>query len=143
MPISVGGGAGGRGVISGDNVLVNTGGTVQAGESGVVYITEIAGDEKLDLNRIALVSGDGSAVPSGVDLIIVELDGTGGAQKLKSFLEGDGSSIFDDQVGTPIATYNPSTTVNVAIVVDNGNFNTGSGSAQEVTVGLLGNIVDE
>jgi len=144
MSIGVSGGGGAGSGVTDASIVSNIGGTVQAGESGVVYMTEVKSNEKLVIERAALLDGGGAAVPNNLDLIIIRLDNTGGGEKIKDILTGDGSAIYDDEVGNPITDYENtgSNDESIAVVVDNGNFNNGTGASQNVNVGIIGEVTD-
>jgi hypothetical protein len=138
----IGGGAGTGGALSGSSITVNSGGTIASGESGVLYITSLETDETINFLSLSLLQEDGTAVPTGLDLIIARLDNTGGAEKVKELLVGDGNSIYDRLTGEPYASYQHTGAgaETYAILIDNGNFNTGTGTAQDVTAGIIANI---
>ena len=143
MPIGVSGGGGGTASgLTEDSILVSTGGTVQNGESGVCFITELEDQEILELDRVAFTQPDGTAIPSGVDLILAELDNTGGGRKETTIQAGDGASIYDDLVGSPFFSYTSTkgSSETFAVLADNGNFGSGTGSSQDVSVGLVGQV---
>jgi len=118
-------------------------GPVNSGDAGVVVINGVVNGDTIELYQASLIDEDGSAVASGVDLIIATLDNAGSGTSRVTVLSGDGSTVLDDQSGTPLASWSNSTGSDqtVAILVDNGQFNTGSGSNQNVSASVLGRVV--
>lgn len=109
-------------------------GVVDTGDAANVYSAELADGDSLDVVRATFMHSDGTAVASGCDLIIATLDNTGGGTSQVTILSGDGSTVYDESTGTPLAQYTNTSGAaqTVMVAVDNGNFNTGSGSAQDV-----------
>lgn len=117
-------------------------GTVQGGSAGVVGKTHLNDGETLNILRAALLLADGQPAPSGVDLTIITEDNTGAATSRTIVLSGDGSTVYDKETGSPLASYTNSSGggQTIAIVVDNGKFNTGSGSSQDIFADFKSNI---
>lgn len=109
-------------------------GVVDTGDAANVYSTELEDTESLDVTRATFMQSDGTAVASGCDLIIATLDNAGSGTSQTTVLSGDGTTVYDESTGTPLAQYtnNSGATQTVMVAVDNGNFNTGSGSPQDV-----------
>ena len=111
-------------------------GTVEAGNCANVMTTELADGETISFDYASFVSANGTAVDQGCDLILATLDNSGGGTVQTTILSGDGSTIHDEQTGNPLMNYSntsgsPQT---VMVGVDNGHFNSGSGTDQDVHV---------
>ena len=117
-------------------------GEVVAGESGIVYAHGLPDGNTLEVTRAGLLLANGSPAPSGLDLILATLDGSGGGTKQATILSGDGSSKATEQ-GSPLAEYTNSSggTQTVAVLVDNGEFNSGTGSAQDIVADAYGGAI--
>lgn len=103
------------------------GGTVAAGQAVPIGTFGLADGETLAVTQ-AMLTKDGfnTACVSGVDLIIR----AGGSATTTTILSGDGATLFDDETGSPLASYTNTTGAaeTVMIALDNGQYNTGSGS---------------
>jgi len=145
---SAGGGTGsGSGTGSGvtqDTIVPSDSGTVAAGESGVLHVLNLQDGETLKVNQAHLTLADGQPAPTDLDLVIAELDNSGGAAKAKEVVTGDGATVHDDVTGSPVAsfTYDPGdgSDQTHALLVDNGNFNAGTGGAQDVATGVVAEV---
>jgi hypothetical protein len=114
-------------------------GSVAAGNSGIVTRTNLASGDALNVYRAGLTTSDGQAVPSGLDLIVILEDNSGGATKQTTILSGDGSTVFDKEAGDPLASYENTSGSGqtVAVVVDNGDFGSGTSSSQDIMADVL------
>jgi len=115
------------------------GGTVANGDAGPVWSTTLADGETLEVTQAMLLTAALGAVPSGVDLVIADL--TNGVSET-TLITGDGT-IQDDETGDPLGSYqnNSGGTERVAILMDNGHFNSGSGSSQDLIGSFIGRVV--
>jgi hypothetical protein len=123
---------------AGLNALTITGtetGSVADGDLGVVAIDHLADGEALTLSKAGLVLADGQPAPSSLDLEIHTLDNAGGSTKQATVLSGDGSTVYADETGSPLASYTNTTGVGmtVAVVVNNA-----TGAAQDVFARVQG-----
>lgn len=114
------------------------GGKVADGDAGPVWTTTLANNETLNVTQASLVNDDTSAVPSNVDLIIADL--TNGVSET-TLITGDGT-LKDDQTGSPLGSYQNTSGSDeqVGVLMDNGHFNAGSGSAQLLVGGFVGRV---
>lgn len=121
-----GGGGGGGGFSAEDS------GQVATGDAAVVYTTGLADGDTLSIETAALALADGSAAPTGLDLVLATLDNAGDGTVQATVLSGDGATVYDRVTGSPQASYTNSSggTQTVAVVVDNGHFSGGSGWLQ-------------
>lgn len=99
----------------------------------VAAITMVQSDVTLNLEQISLSKPDSSAVPSDIYLKVVELDTSlsdGGTVK-KTILQGNGTDKFID---VPSAKYENTSgdSQTIAIGIDNGHFETGTGSSEQL-----------
>lgn len=105
------------------------GGTVEAGDMVVIGQFNLADGQTLNVQQ-AVLSEDGFTTPadSGIDLIIA-FDGDVDSTDTVTVLGGDGTTLFDDEEGNPLAsrTNSSGAAVTAAIAIDNGHFNAGTG----------------
>lgn len=113
-------------------------GSVSAGNQGILCIGNLPVDETVEVYRAALTTADGQAVATSVDLKLVTLDNAGGFTTQATLITGDGSTVFDDETGSPLDSYTNTTTAaeTIAILVDNGT--TASVSIMAEAEGLTG-----
>lgn len=130
------------GGISDDDFIADASGTVLNTETGILYITSLPDSSSLEITQAALLLADGTAAPSNLDLIIGTLDNAGSGTSETNVIQGDGSTVFDDQTGSPLASYSNTSgnTETVFIGIDNGDFNPGTGSDQEIFAHASGSI---
>jgi len=121
----------------------STSGVVTDGNVANVVTTQINDGEQIDISLATFIESNGQAVDSGVDLIIATLDNSGGGTSRVTVLSGDGSSVYDKQTGSPLASYSNTSgsSQTVMIGADNGHFNSGSGSDQDLYVAVVAKIV--
>lgn len=126
-----------------DDIATDSSGIVQNGEVGVMHITSVPNGSSLNITQAALLLSDGQAAPSNLDLIIGTMDNTGSGTSEVNIITGDGTTVYDDQTGSPLASYtnNSGSAQTVFIGIDNGQFNTGTGSNQEIFATAIGSVV--
>lgn len=116
------------------------GGTVASGSVVPVGSFNLTDGETLEITQ-AVLSEDGftSPAPSGVELVI-KADGTSGTTTI---LSGDGSTLYDDQTGSPHTSYTNTTgsSQTVMIGLDNGHYTAGSGTTTQVYGGYIARVV--
>lgn len=114
------------------------GGTVAAGDAGPVWITTLADGETLNVTQAALTLDGGGAAPTGLDLIIGDLTNMTSETTL---IDGDGT-VQDDETGTPLGSYtnNSGVAEQVAVLIDNGQFNAGTGNNQDAIGSFIGRV---
>jgi hypothetical protein len=117
-------------------------GSVASGNAGVVYVTEVPDGDRLDILQAGLILADGQAAPSDLDLVIATMDNSGVATKQTTIIAGDGT-VQAHETGDPLAQYSNTSggAQTVAILIDNGNFNAGTGASQDVSADAQGEIV--
>jgi len=117
-------------------------GVCTAGDFTVLLTGRAADGETVEVDQATFVMSDGTAVPSGCDAIIATLDNAGGGTSRSTILSGDGSTIYDDETGNPLDSWTNDTgaAITVAIGVDNGHWNAGSGADQDVQLSIVGVI---
>lgn len=117
-------------------------GVVSAGDVSSFLITSLANGETLDIDLATFILSDGQAVPSNIDLVIAILDNTGSGTSQVTILNGNGSSVYDKQTGSPLATYtnDSGSSQTVMIGVDNGHWNTGSGGNHDTFVSIVAKV---
>lgn len=110
-------------------------GTVSDTNQGILVIDHLASGETAEIYKAALTLADGQAAPSGLDLELVTLDNAGGYTSRATLITGDGSTVFDDETGSPLASYtnNSGGGQSVAVLVNNA-----AGSAQDVMAAVEG-----
>jgi hypothetical protein len=137
-----GGGGSGSGVTN-ETIVADDSGSVAAGNFGTVYLTEVLDGGTIEVTQAYLTLADGQPAPSGCDLTIATLAGDGTGTSQTTLISGDGSTVYDDETGEPLGSYANTTGAaqTVAIGVDNGNFNAGSGSSQDIAAGGIGEVI--
>lgn len=117
-------------------------GTVAAGNIGIIWFTNMADQETVEVYQAGLLLDTLEAAPSGLDLTIFTGDNAGNATTRQVVITGDGT-VQDDETGDPLASWQNTTGggITVALGVDNGNFNTGTGSSQDIATTFAGQIV--
>lgn len=119
-----------------------TSGKVSSGDVATVHITRLPDQQTISVDLATLIMSDGQPVPSGVDLIIATLDNNGGGSRRSVILSGDGSTVYDREVGSPIASYEniSGAAQTVMVGVDNGNFNAGTATDQDIVASMVAKI---
>lgn len=99
------------------------------GNQATVGIGHLADQSTLEIEKAKLSKPDGQATSSSINLIIATLDNSGGFTSRTTIISGDGSTVFDDETGTPLASWQNTTGSGqtVAVLIDNG-----SGSSEDV-----------
>lgn len=135
----LGDGTEGTGVTN-DSVVVNTTGVVSAGDAGVVWMTKLLDTETLNINMATFMAADGQNMPTGTSLRIVTLDGIGGYTDKSIIVSGGASHVKD--TGTPLDSYQNTSggDETVAVVVDNGEIGTGTGTDENCVVAIIGDV---
>lgn len=116
-----------------DGFAPSASGIVDDGDAKLLYVHGLADGETIKVTQASFVESDASAIPTGTDLVIATLDSgdSDGGTIQTTALSGDGTTVYDDQTGAPLAQYTNSSggAQTVGILVDNGNFSGGSGGA--------------
>ena len=111
------------------------GGTVPAGSSVPLRTVRLADGDTISLTE-AHLSEDGFTTPAATDvaLAIVADDGT-----TTTVLNGDGSTLYDQETGDPVASYQNTSggAQTVMVALDNGEYTTGNGSDQQAFGGFI------
>lgn len=118
-------------------------GQVEAGDVATIYATELASGETLAVRRGTLLLSNGEPVPSGVDLVIATLDGSGGGTRQSVVFAGDGTTSFAGEAGDPLAQYVAGGDELVMVGIDNGHFGSGSGTTVDVIGAASGGEYDD
>lgn len=115
------------------------GGTVGSGDAGPVWITTLADGETLQITQAALTLDDGSAAPTDLDFVIGDLTNNASETTL---IDGDGT-VKDDETGAPLGSYANTSGGNeqVGVLIDNGHWNSGTGSNQDAIGSFIGRVV--
>jgi hypothetical protein len=92
-------------------------GVVASGDAALIAPTEVLDGETLDVDRATLMNSDGTAVATGVDLVIAVLDGAGGYTVQTTVAAGDGGTVYDNASGSYTNSSGGAQTV--ALLVDN------------------------
>jgi hypothetical protein len=116
-------------------------GSVASGNSGVMYVTEVPDQDTFEVLEAGLLLADGQPAPTDLDLVIATLDGSGTATLQSTVIDGDGTS-KPDETGSPLASYQNTSggAELVALLIDNGNFNAGTGSSQDIVANAQGEV---
>lgn len=110
-------------------------GSVPDTKLGIIAIDHLADQETLTVEKAVFLLADGQPSPSGLDLVILTLDNSGGSTQQTTILAGDDTSVFDDETGSPLSSYQNTSGSGqtVAIAVDNT-----TGSSKTVYVRVQG-----
>lgn len=124
-----------------DEFSVDESGTVAAGNAGVVFQRGVPDGQTFEVVQASLMLADGQAAPTDLDLVIATLDNAGAATVQATIIAGDGT-VKDNERGDPLASYSNTSGAaqTVAVFVDNGNFNAGTGSSQDIAASARGEV---
>jgi hypothetical protein len=118
----------------------NETGTAVQGQAAVIVSYTLTSNETLDLRRASMIKGDRTAMPSGVDLVLVSGDQNSGYTVEATLAAGDGSSLHNPTDNLP-GDISPSSETTYTIAVDNGRFNAGAADNAEPTFESTGNVL--
>lgn len=113
-----------------DSVEAANSGVVRDGNAKILYRTQVPNGSSMKVTQASLTKDGASAVPSNCDMALAVIRTSSGSLGSKTTLiSGDGNTVHVDQTGTPLGKYDNTSGGNetVAVVVDNGNYNAGSG----------------
>lgn len=124
-----------------DAISASESGIVNAGNAATVVSTELQDQERLRIYRAAFHAPGGSPASNGVDLIVASFDSSGDTSEV-TILSGDGASLYSKEVGQPLASYQNTDgeVQHIEIMIDNGHFNTGTGSNENVVANITARI---
>lgn len=114
------------------------GGTVAAGSSVPLRTVSLADGDTLSLTEAHLTEdGFTTAAATDVTLAIVANDGT-----TTTVLNGDGATLYDQQTGSPVASYTNTSggSQTVMVAIDNGEYTTGNGTDQQAFGGFIARV---
>ena len=96
-------------------------GAVSASSQGQLVVSNLAVGETVEIYRAMLTTDTVEAVATGVGLKLVTYDNAGGYTTQSTIISGDGSTVFDDETGDPLASYTNAGTspVSIGVLVDN------------------------
>ena len=139
-----GGGAGGTVAsdLNKESFSADESGTVNSGNAGIMYATSVPDGGTFEVVQASLLLSDGQAAPTDLDMVIATLDNAGSATLQATAIDGDGT-VQDDVTGSPVASWTNGTgsASTVALLIDNGNFNSGTGSNQDIIASARGEVV--
>lgn len=118
----------------------NETGTAAQDQAAVIVSYTLTAGETLDLRRASMIKGDRTAMPSGVDLVLVSGDQSAGYTVEATIAAGDGTSLHNPTDTLP-AEISPSSETTYTIAVDNGRFGTGAADGAEPTFESTGNVL--
>lgn len=109
-------------------------GQVASGNAATVRTVEVADGSTYSIYEAGLLLADGQPAPTDLDLVIATMDNAGAATRQSIVVDGDGTK-QNDLSGSPLASYSNTSgsKQTVAVMVDNGQFNAGTGSNQEIS----------
>lgn len=115
------------------------GGTVASGDAGPVWGTTLEDGESIQVTQAMLTTANLGAAPVGVDLVIADI--TNDVSEV-TLITGDGT-VKDDETGSPLGSYqnNSGAEEQIGILMDNGNWNGGSGSNQDLLGSFIARVV--
>lgn len=130
-----GSGGGGGGTEATEIFEGRESGSVSAGNQGILVVDNLAAGEKVEVYKAVLTTATVQAVPTSVDLKLVTFDNAGAFSTQATLITGDGSTVFDDQTGSPLGSYTNSGTTaeSIGVLVDNQTT-----SAQEIMAAVEG-----
>lgn len=98
-------------------------GSVSNGNQGILVIDSLPDGATVEVYKAALTNADGSAVASSVTLELVTFDNAGGFTSQSTLISGDGSTVYDDETGSPLGSYTNTTgsAQSIGVLVDNGS----------------------
>lgn len=108
-------------------------GIIESGNSATLIIVSLDDGKKLNISEATLILSDGQPSPTDLNLIIATLDGAGNGTQQSTIINGDGSTHYVDMDGDPYDSYTNNSGGNqtVGILIDNGQFGSGTGSTQD------------
>ena len=118
----------------------NETGTAVQGQAAVIVSYTLTSNETLDLRRASMIKGDRTAMPSGVNLVLVSGDQNSGYTVEATLASGDGSSLHNPTDSLP-GDISPSSETTYTIAVDNGRFGSGAADSAEPTFESTGNVL--
>jgi hypothetical protein len=121
----------------------NESGTVNSGNVGVMWATSVPDGGTLEVLQGMLLLDTLEPAPTDLDLVIYTGDNAGAATFQTTVIDGDGATVHDDQTGSPLASYTNSSggALTTAIGIDNGQFNAGTGAAQDIIAQAQGRVI--
>jgi hypothetical protein len=110
-------------------------GTVSDTNQGILVIDHLADGEAVEVYKAALTLATGEAAPSGLNLELVTLDNAGSFTSWATLISGDGSTVYDDETGSPLGSYTNSSGggQTIGVLVDNA-----TGSARDMMAAAEG-----
>jgi hypothetical protein len=131
------GGSGQGGVMPSNVFAGREGGTIAAGDDGVLEVSHLPDGQAVAVYSATLVTASVQAVPTGVNMSLVTFDNSGGKTVQDSLITGDGSTVFDLETGMPLGSYENTSggPQSVGVVVPNG-----SGSSVDVLASIEGEV---
>lgn len=118
----------------------NETGTAVQGQAAVIVSYTLTAGETLDLRRASMIKGDRTAMPSGVNLILVSGDQASGYTVEATIASGDGTSLHNPTDTLP-GDISPSSETTYTVAVDNGRFGSGAADSAEPTFESTGNVL--
>jgi len=127
--------------INTDEFNTDESGSVAAGNAGVVYLHDVPDGETMRVLRAGLLLADGQAAPTDLDLVLATLDNAGNTTKQATIISGDGT-VQGTVEGNPLASHSNTSggRQTVAVLVDNGQFNAGTGASQDIAADTQGKV---
>jgi hypothetical protein len=118
----------------------NETGTAVQGQAARIVSYTLTSNETLDLRRASLIKASTEPVPSGVDLVLVSGNESGGYTVEQTLISGDGSSLHNPTDNLP-GDISPNSETTYTIAVDNGRFGSGAADSAEPTFESTGTIL--
>lgn len=96
-------------------------GSVSAGNQGVLLMDSLADQETVEVYKAVLMLADGTAIGSNTTLELVTFDNSGGYTTQATLITGDGATLFDDETGSPLGSYQNTSggSQTIGVIVDN------------------------
>lgn len=117
-------------------------GLVSSANAATLRAIEVQDGETYEIHEAGLLLADGQPAPTDLDLVIATMDNAGAATVQSVAISGDGTK-QNDVSNSPIASYANTTgsKQTVAVMIDNGQFNAGTGSDQEAVAHFQEDLV--
>jgi hypothetical protein len=96
-------------------------GEIPTNEQGTVAIEGLPDGRTLEVEKVVCVTGSGKALPTGVNMELVEFDNSGSYTTEETLVTGDGTTVHDRIVGSPLASRENASgsSVTIGVVVEN------------------------
>jgi hypothetical protein len=94
---------------------------IPANEQGAVAIEGVPDGRTLEVEKVVCITSSGEALPTGVNMELVEFDNSGSYTTEETLVTGDGGTVHDRVVRSPLASRENASgsLVTMGVVVEN------------------------